>query len=70
MFNARTREEVVNYYLTLPKDSIEGGIGFMASALKAPLFRRDELESERAVVIGEFDRHESSPFFDFSVATG
>jgi zinc protease len=70
VFNAETREEVVNYYITLPKDSIEGGMRFMASALKAPLFRRDELERERAVVIGEYDRNESSPFFEFTKATG
>ena len=70
VFNAETREEVVNYYITLPKDSVESGMKFMASALKSPLFRADELERERAVVIGEYDRNESSPFFEFSRATG
>jgi zinc protease len=70
VFNAETREEVVNYYITLPKDSIQSGMEFMASALKKPLFRADELESERAVVIGEYDRNESSPLFGFSRATG
>jgi zinc protease len=70
VFNAETREEVVNYYLTIPKDSVEGGMKFMASALKSPLFRQDELERERAVVIGEYDRNESSPFFEFTKATG
>src|SRR5437773_8908097 len=35
----------------------------MAAAIRAPLFRRDELERERQVVIGEYDRNESSPFF-------
>jgi zinc protease len=70
VFNAETREEVVNYYITLPKDSVEGGMKSMASALKFPLFRSDELERERAVVIGEYDRNESSPFFDFTKTTG
>ena len=70
VFNAETREEVVNYYITLPKDSVEGGMKSMASALKSPLFRADELERERAVVIGEYDRNESSPFFEFTKATG
>ncbi|MEO5568948.1 MAG: pitrilysin family protein, partial [Gemmatimonadaceae bacterium] len=69
VFNAETREEVVNYYITLPRDSVEGGIRFMASALKSPLFRRDELESERAVVIGEYDRQESDPLFEFQKST-
>jgi zinc protease len=70
VFNAQTREEVVNYYITVPKDSVAGGMRFMASALKSPLFRQDELERERAVVIGEYDRNESSPFFGFTVETG
>jgi zinc protease len=69
VFNARTREEVVHYYITLPKDSVEGGVRFMAAALKSPLFRQDELERERAVVIGEYDRNESSPFFAFTNET-
>src|SRR5689334_296520 len=70
VFNAETREEVVNYYFTLPKDSVEGGMRSMASALKSPLFLPGELERERAVVIGEYDRNESSPFFEFTQATG
>jgi zinc protease len=68
VFNGQTREEVVNYYLTLPADSIEGGMRFLAAALKAPLFRKDELERERSVVIGEYDRNESSPFYNFTTA--
>ena len=63
VFNGTTAEERVNYYLTVPADSLAGGIRFLASALKAPLFRQDELERERQVVIGEYDRNESSPFF-------
>jgi zinc protease len=68
VFNAQTREEVVNYYITLPKDSLDPGMRFMSAALKTPLFRADELERERAVVIGEYDRNESSPLFEFSRA--
>lgn len=66
VFNGTTREEVVNYYLTIPADSIETGLQFLASAFRAPLFRADELESERQVVLGEYDRQESSPFFKFT----
>jgi zinc protease len=69
VFNAETREEVVNYYMTIPKDSVESGMKLMASALKTPLFRGDELERERAVVIGEYDRQESNPLFEFKKAT-
>ena len=66
VFNGSTREEVVNYYLTVPADSLEGGMRFLASAFRAPSFREDELEREREVVIGEYDRQESSPFFKFT----
>ncbi len=63
VFNGTTSEEVVNYYLTLHADSLEGGVKFLAAALRYPLFRKDELEREKEVVLGEYDRDESSPFF-------
>ena len=69
-FNGTTSEERVNYYLTVPADSAEGGMKFLAAALINPLFRKDELEREREVVIGEYDRNESSPFFKFSTEMG
>ena len=69
-FNGTTSEERVNYYLTVPADSIEGGMRFLAAALVNPLFRPDELERERQVVIGEYDRNESNPMFGFSRAMG
>src|SRR5689334_12563931 len=47
VFNGQTREEIVNYYVTLPADSLEGGMRFLAAPLKGPLFRQDELERER-----------------------
>lgn len=63
VFNGRTQEERVNYYLTLPSDSLAGGMHLMASAIRSPKFLRQELEREREVVIGEYDRNESNPFF-------
>src|SRR3979409_1570326 len=56
VFNAQTREEVVNYYMTMPAEKLGDGLQLLASAIRAPLFRRDELERERQVVIGEYDR--------------
>lgn len=64
VFNAQTREEIVNYYMTLPRDSVPGGLALMAAALREPKFLREELERERQVVLGEYDRNESNPFFD------
>ena len=65
-FNGTTSEERVNYYLTVPADSILGGMKFLAAALIDPAFQKEELEREREVVIGEYDRNESNPFFPFN----
>ena len=63
VFNGTTQEERVNYYLTLPADSLPGGLRFLASALINPLFREDELAREKEVVLGEYDRNEAQPGF-------
>ncbi len=69
-FNGTTQEERVNYYMTLPTDSLAGGIKVMAAALRGPKFLSQELERERQVVLGEYDRNESSPFFALQQQTG
>src|SRR6266513_5604263 len=51
VFNATTREEVVNYFMTVPADKLSDGVHLLATALRGPLFRRDELERERQVVV-------------------
>src|ERR1700674_334985 len=66
VFNGTTAEERVNYFMTVPAEKLGDGIHLLATALRAPLFRQDELERERQVVIGEYDRNESSPFFALS----
>lgn len=63
IYNGTTQEERVNYFLTLPADSLEGGIRFLAASLREPLFRPEDLAQEKEVVLGEYDRAESSPFF-------
>lgn len=63
LYNGTTQEERVNYYLTLPADSLEGGLRFLAASLREPLFRAEDIEREKEVVLGEYDRAESSPFF-------
>ncbi|MEO6527139.1 MAG: pitrilysin family protein [Gemmatimonadaceae bacterium] len=70
VFNATTQEERVNYYLTVPSDSTMQGIALLASALRTPLFLANELERERSVVIGEYDRAESDPYYALTTATG
>jgi len=66
IFNGSTREEVVNYFLTLPADSLAGGLRFLASALRNPLFREDELKREKEVVLGEYDRNQAEPGFELN----
>ena len=63
VFNATTREELVSYYLTVVADSVEGGMQFLNAALRGAQFRADELAREKQVVLGEYDRAESSPWF-------
>jgi len=63
VFNATTREEQVTYYLTVVADSLDGGMRFLDAALRGAQFRDDELAREKVVVLGEYDRAESSPFF-------
>ena len=67
-WNGTTSEERVNYYFTIPKDSLKQGLDFMKAAITTPLFLQEELERERPVVTGEYDRGESSPFFHLNRA--
>ena len=66
VYNGSTQEERVNYWLTVPADSVAGAIDFLASAFRAPLFREDELAREKVVVLSEYDRNEANPFFAFN----
>ncbi len=66
VYNGETHEEQVEYYFTLPKDNLEPGLDFMATAITSPLFKKDELHKQQEVVLGEFDRDEANPFFKFN----
>jgi zinc protease len=59
--NAYTSTESVRYFFTLQSEYLTRGLEFMADALITPKFVQEELEKERKVVIGEFDRYEASP---------
>jgi len=67
-WNGTTSEERVNYYFTLHQRNLRAGLEFMNAAIRTPLFRADELEREREVVLGEYDRAESDPEFHLHVA--
>ena len=68
VWNGTTAAERVNYFFTLHKDDLRDGLVFMRDAIRYPLFKQEELERERPVVLGEFDRNEASPFFHWARA--
>jgi len=54
----------------IPARNVAGGMQAIADALRTPLFLKEELERERQVVIGEYDRNESNPFFKLTSEIG
>lgn len=67
-WNGSTSTERVNYFVTVGVDSLEPAMVFMENAIRFPLFERGELERERQVVLGEFDRNEADPGFHLARA--
>lgn len=63
IWNGTTSEERVNYYFTFNKDSLLAGLKFMNAAIRFPIYRKEDMEKERPVVDGEFQRAESDPGF-------
>jgi zinc protease len=63
IWNGTTGEERVNYYFTFDKDSLAAGLKFMNAAIRFPIYRKEDMEKERPVVDGEFQRAESDPGF-------
>ena len=63
IWNGTTGEERVNYYFTFNKDSLLAGLNFMNAALRYPIYRQEDMQKERPVVDGEFQRAESDPGF-------
>jgi zinc protease len=68
VWNGTTGTERVNYWFTLPKGNFREGLEFMRDAIRYPLFDQAELERERQVVLGEYDRSESNPSFYLAMA--
>ncbi len=63
IWNGTTGEERVNYFFTFAKDSLEAGLQFMNAAIRFPIYRVEDMQKERPVVDGEFQRAESDPGF-------
>ena len=63
IWNGTTGTERVNYFFTFDKDSLLGGLKFMNAAIRYPIYREEDMQKERPVVDGEFQRAESDPGF-------
>jgi zinc protease len=64
VFNGTTNVERVNYFFTLGSKDVLEGLQFMNSAIRYPLFLKEEMKKENPVVDGEFQRQESNPYFE------
>ncbi|MGN6619019.1 MAG: M16 family metallopeptidase, partial [Ilyomonas sp.] len=63
IWNGTTDVERVNYFFTFDKDSLDAGLKFMNAAIRFPIYRVEDMQKERPVVDGEFQRAESDPGF-------
>lgn len=63
IWNGTTGNERVNYFLTFNKDSLAQGMKFLNAAIRFPIYREEDMQKERPVVDGEFQRDESNPGF-------
>jgi len=68
IWNGTTGDERVNYFFTFDKDSLNAGLNFMNAAIRYPIYRTEDMQKERPVVDGEFQRAESDPGFQLSMA--
>jgi len=68
VFNGSTSTERVEYHYTLPSSLLKEGLEFMRDAILYPLFDEKELEKEKPVVLDEYHRDFSNPYYTFSHA--
>jgi len=66
VFNGTTSTDRVNYFITVGSPTLKEGMRFMNSAIRYPLFDKEEMRKENLVVDGEFERSESNPTFFLS----
>jgi zinc protease len=66
IWNGTTAEERVNYFFTFERDSLFQGLKFLNAAIRFPIYRIEDMNIERKVVDGEFQRAESNPSFQLN----
>jgi zinc protease len=62
-YNGTTSDETVSYYVILPSSNVDGAVDLIADLVRQPRFVKDELNRERFVVLGEYQRRLSEPAF-------
>ena len=62
-YNGTTSDETVSYYMILPSSNVGGAVDVLADLVRQPRFVKDELNRERFVVLGEYQRRLSEPAF-------
>lgn len=67
-YNGTTSDETVTYYFTLPSQNVDEAVRVLAGLVREPRFEQSELQTERFVVFGEFERRLSDPQFLLSRA--
>jgi zinc protease len=60
-WNGGTATEAVEYHFTVPADKLAKGVAFWANAVRYPLFKKDELATEKQVVINEIRGGHNDP---------
>lgn len=63
--NGTTSDELVKYYLVIDSDRLREGLEFMYYAVATPLLDPGEIEREREVVLDEYLRNTTSPYWDY-----
>lgn len=63
--NGSTSDEIVRYHITLPSERLSEGLEFMYYAIATPLFDEDEMAVERSVILNEYQRDTTHPYWDY-----
>jgi len=62
-YNGTTSDETVAYYMILPSSNVGGAVDLIADLVRQPRFVKDELNRDRFIVLGEYQRNLSEPAF-------
>jgi zinc protease len=62
IYNARTAEESVTYFLTTTTPNFPVALRYLRDSAREPVFDQLMLDQEKEVVVGEIDRQESNPY--------